>query len=89
MDFVLLALVLAQIPLHRRDVRKKVAAARRETRQRLVGHLRRNPRGIAVLDNTVLRDITAPGPLIIFGEGNSISGSMFLRGEPTVEQVDA
>ncbi len=66
----------------RHTLEREKARTRRETRRSLVNHLRQNQRGLVCLDEVILQDITAPGPLTILGEPCIIRGNMFLTGLP-------
>jgi hypothetical protein len=61
-----------------------VSEARRITRRSLIDHLRQNDRGLVVLDQVELRDVTAVGPLLILGDDVMVSGSTFLAGRSAV-----
>lgn len=64
----------------RRTAERREAEARTETRRRIIDHLRQNPHGLVILDRTELNNVTAPGPLMILGDGVTLTGSMFLTG---------
>ena len=60
--------------------RRTLQIEKTKVRRSLINHLRQNPRGLVLLDDVNLSDITAPGPITILGEGTTITGSMFLSG---------
>ena len=60
---------------HVKDTTKRTT--QRATRRQLVRHLRANPRGLWVLDNTVIRDSQVDGPLTVLGDHAMVANNYF------------
>lgn len=65
-------------PLMRRKTAQRII---RENRRRIVERLRNNSRGLVVLDDVHLSNVTAPGPLFILGDRVVVSGASMICGE--------
>ena len=64
----------------RRTLEAETKQARLQTRRSLIRHLRQNRRGLVCLDDVVVHDVTAPGPITFLGDRSIVRNNTFVDG---------